>query len=180
VKINRTAMIDYVDARIAETTNEKHLAQLQVLRAHMHGEVTEDVDALLATISPKRVQYRTWGATPDLEPDSHEGVREFYYERKRLGQLYFQFDIDRLIVADDALVTDGVMHSLMPGQVAAYLGLGEVDESAIYLVDTRMIITWPFDDNGLLIGEESYTVPVKLERLDPADVPQEYLAAHGV
>ena len=111
--INRTAMIDYVDARIAQTSNPRHVEQLQVLRAHMAGEVSEDVDALLATISPLRQQYRTWGAPEALQPTSREAIRAFYFERQALGQLYFQFDIDRLAVADDIIITDGVMTSLV-------------------------------------------------------------------
>jgi hypothetical protein len=46
--INRTAMIDYDDARIAQTNNPKHAEQLTVLRAHMVAEINEDVDGLLA------------------------------------------------------------------------------------------------------------------------------------
>jgi hypothetical protein len=63
--VNRTAIIDYVDVRIAQTSHPKHIEQLKVLRAHMAGEVGEDVDALLATISrcassiARRVPRRT-------------------------------------------------------------------------------------------------------------------------
>jgi hypothetical protein len=77
--VNRTAMIDYVDVRIAQTSHPKHVEQLKVLRAHMAGEVGEDVDALLATISPLRQQYRTWGAPEYLQPASREAIRAFYF-----------------------------------------------------------------------------------------------------
>lgn len=78
--VNRTAIIDYVDVRIAQTSHPKHVEQLKVLRAHMAGEVGEDVDALLATISPLRQQYRTWGGAPeDLHPASREAIRAFYF-----------------------------------------------------------------------------------------------------
>ncbi|WP_405862445.1 hypothetical protein OG407_28915 [Streptomyces sp. NBC_01515] len=92
--INRTAMIDYMDARIAKTDDPKHLGLLKMLRAHMMGEVNEDVDALLATISPVRQQYRSWGSPEDMQPASREAIRAFYLERQALGQLYFQFDIE--------------------------------------------------------------------------------------
>ncbi|MGW3288576.1 hypothetical protein ACWDR3_28450, partial [Streptomyces sp. NPDC001002] len=65
--INRTAMIDYVDARIAKTGNPKHIELL-------------------------------------MPPASREEIRAFYLERQALGQLYFQFDIDRLTVADDIII----------------------------------------------------------------------------
>lgn len=173
--INRTAMLDYVDAVIGRTENPKHVAQLQVLRKHMNGEITEDVDSLLETISPKKQQYRTWGAGAHYEPDSLDRIREFYYERKAQGQLYFQFDIDRLTVADDILITDGEMTSLVPGSMAQYFGVTDPDTSAVYKATTRMCISWPFDETGLLIGEESYSVPLSIEKIDDSEVPEGFL-----
>src|SRR5882762_9377473 len=119
MNINRTTMTDHVDVRIAQTSNPKHVEQLRVLRAHMMGEVTEDVDALLATISPLRQRYRTWGAPDELQPESPDDIRAFYLRRKELGQLYFQYDIDRLTVADDIIITDGLSTSLVSGAFVA-------------------------------------------------------------
>src|SRR5258707_340103 len=122
MNINRTTMTDYVDVRIAQTSNAKHVEQLKVLRAHMMGEITKDVDALLATISPLRQRNRTWGAQENLQPESLDAIREFFLQRKARGQLYFQYDIDRLTVADDIIVTDGVSTSLVSGAFLAAIG----------------------------------------------------------
>ena len=165
--INRTAMIDYVDARIAQTSNPKHVEQLKVLRAHMAGEVSEDVDALLATISPLRQQYRTWGAPEDLQPASREAIRAFYFQRQALGQLYFQFDIDRLTVADDIIIiiiTDGVMTSLIPGAFVAGTGQQTSQPEAVHELKMRMLISWPFDETGLLPARR----PIRGHRRSPA------------
>ena len=153
--INRTAMINYVDARIAQTSNPKHVEQLKVLRAHMAGEVSEDVDALLATISPLRQQYRTWGAPEDLQPASREAIRAFYFQRQALGQLYFQFDIDRLTVADDIIIiiiTDGVMTSLIPGAFVAGTGQQTSQPEAVHELKMRMLISWPLGGSDVLPG----------------------------
>jgi hypothetical protein len=169
--INRTAMIDYVDARIAQTSNPKHVEQLKVLRAHMAGEVSEDVDALLATISPLRQQYRTWGAPEDLQPASREAIRAFYLQRQALGQLYFQFDIDRLTVADDIIITEGVMTSLVPGAFVAGMGLQTSQPEAVHELKTRMLISWPFDETGLLTGEETYAAVIAARPLTGSEIP---------
>jgi hypothetical protein len=175
--INRTAMIDYVDARIAQTSNPKHAEQLKVLRAHMMGEVSEDVDALLATISPLRQQYRTWGAPEDLQPASREAIRAFYFERQALGQLYFQFDIDRLTVADDIIITDGVMTSLVPGAFVTWMGQQTSHPEAVHELTTRMLISWPFDESGLLVGEETYSTVVAVRPLTDSEIPADIPAA---
>jgi hypothetical protein len=175
--INRTAMIDYVDARIAQTSNPRHVEQLQVLRAHMVGEVSEDVDALLATISPLRQQYRTWGAPEDLQPASREAIRAFYFERQALGQLYFQFDIDRLTVADDIIITDGVMTSLVPGAFVTGMGQQTSHPEAVHELTTRMLISWPFDESGLLVGEETYSTVVAVRPLADSEIPADIPAA---
>jgi hypothetical protein len=172
--INRKSMLDYVDGVIAGATEGKMVQLLGVLRAHMAAEIAEDIDGLLATLSPKQVQYRTWGASAELSPGTHEAVVDFYRSRKRLGQLYFQYDIDRLTVGDDVIVTDGVMISLLSGAAAAELGFPGLEPSDVYEVTTRICTTWPFDDTGLLTGEESYTVPLDMRKLDDTEVPDEF------
>lgn len=174
--INRTAMIDHVDARIAKTDDPRHLALLEMLRAHMTGEVNEDVDALLATISPVRQQYRSWGSPEDMQPASREEIRAFYVERQALGQLYFQFDIDRLTVADDIIVTDGVMTSLFPGTTVVGMGLRTPRPEAVHEVTIRTIISWPFDEAGLIVGEESYSVVTSARPLADEEIPADYPA----
>jgi hypothetical protein len=171
MSINRAAMIDYVDARIAQTSNPKHVEQLKVLRAHMAGEVSEDVDALLATISPRRQQYRTWGGPEELQPASREAIRAFYVQRQALGQLYFQFDIDRLTVADDIIITDGVMTSFIPGALVTGMGQQTSHPEAVHELKMRMLISWPFDETGLLTGEETYSAVIAVRPLAGPEVP---------
>jgi hypothetical protein len=76
--INPNAMLDYVDDVIAATTDVNKGELLQVLRAHMAAEIAEDVEGLLATISPKQVQYRTWGMSPEHSPGTLDAVADFY------------------------------------------------------------------------------------------------------
>ncbi|MGW3285231.1 hypothetical protein ACWDR3_11385 [Streptomyces sp. NPDC001002] len=175
--INRTSMIDYIDDRIARTSNAKHAEQLRVLRAHMIGEITEDVAALLATISPRHQQYRTWGAPDEMQPASPDAIREFYLQRRAQGQLYFQFDIDRLTVADDIIITDGVMTSLTPGASVTGMGVPTSTPEAVHEVRMRMLISWPFDETGLLVGEESYSAVIDVRPLADTELPSDLPAS---
>ena len=174
--INRHAMVDYVDLVIANTTDARHIRLLEVLRAHMIAEAAEDVDALLATISHHRVQYRTWGSAPELDPGTREEVAEFYRQRKAQGMLYFQFDIDRLTISDDIIITDGVMTSLLTGATLATQGYPGFSDTSVHEVTARLCISWPFDDSGLLTGEETYTAPTNFRTLEPEEVPADFAA----
>lgn len=174
MRIDRHAMVRHVDDVIATTTDEMRLRMLKVLRAHMIAEIAEDVDALLATISPHSVQYRTWGQPPDMDPDTKEGVAEFYRQRKAASMLYFQFDIDRLTIGDDVIITDGIMKSLITGAVLAQQGIPDCEPSSVFEVTARLLISWPFDESGLLTGEETYTVPINFRALKPDEVPSDF------
>jgi hypothetical protein len=49
-----------------------------------------------------------------------------------------------------------------------------LESTDVYEVTTRMCTSWPFDDGGLLTGEESYTVPLDFRKLVDAEVPAEF------
>ncbi|MER5788362.1 alpha/beta hydrolase fold domain-containing protein [Streptomyces sp. NPDC001980] len=112
--INRTAMIDFVDSRIAQTSDPKHVRQLKVLRAHMLAEVDEDVDALLATISPTR-----------QDADAHLLAVRRERPARRRGDLF-------LGIARDAVTVGGVSAG---GSLAAVVALmaRDLDGPAIAL-----------------------------------------------
>ena len=49
------------------------------------------------------------------------------------------------------------------------------DLDADYLFETRMAILWPIDENGLFIGEDSYTAGdgfagIASRKLDPSEI----------
>ena len=54
------------------------------------------------------------------------------------------------------------------------MGAESADLDAVYESTTRMLISWPFDSTGLLIGEETYAVPMPIRKLQEHDVPNGY------
>jgi hypothetical protein len=53
------------------------------------------------------------------------------------------------------------------------------DESAVYMVTMRLTLFWPFDEEGRLIGEDSYGDGEmfrsdRITKLDAADIPAEF------
>lgn len=48
------------------------------------------------------------------------------------------------------------MRMAYPGNVLALQGIAVPDENALYLYETRLLIVWEFDDDGLVLCEDSY------------------------
>jgi hypothetical protein len=123
-------------------------------------------------------RYITWGAPPEMSPDGREAVQAFYEERiVKDGLFCLEMDMDRLVVDDDTIVTEGYLRSVYYGADAARQGLPADDPQGFYLLTLRMLIVWPFDADGFIIGEETYsaiTTPDFFRKIDASEVPQNF------
>lgn len=175
--IDRTKMFGLIEQRIAKTTNPRQLLMLDRLLQHAKGEANLDVDLVMSTLTANP-RYIAWGAPADMSPVGREAVRTFYEETiVRGGQFYLEFDMDRIVVDDDTIVTEGNYRSLYYGADAAKRGFPVDDPQAFYLLSLRMLIVWPFDAEGFIIGEETYsaiTTPDFLQKIEISDVPQQF------
>ena len=68
-----------------------------------------------------------------------------------------EYDVERVVVDDFCVVTEGAYRAIWSGSYAASLGMPVDDVSADYLMETRLVIFWPCDENGLLLsGSQRY------------------------
>lgn len=175
--IDPTKTSRLIEERIARTTNPRHLLMLKRLLDHTVGERNRDLDQVMSTLAPNP-HYIAWGAPPDLSPAGRQAVRQFYEETIVKGGLWcLEMEMDRIIVDDDAIVTEGYIRSLYQGADAALRGFPVDDPNDFYLVTLRMLIVWPFDADGFILGEESYnavTTPDFIKKVDITEVPQEF------
>jgi SnoaL-like domain len=170
MELDREAMVRFTEARLDETTDPRIRRNLNTLLAHMRAEIAGDVDALVATLS-SRVAYHLWGS-PDRSPVGRDEVRGFYEKHSLEGWLYFQFDIEHLLAGPDAIVTEGVQRALVPSES---LGLIADDADArVQLLTVRMSVMWRFDDEGLLLGEDTYSSFVSLEPVPRREIPDDH------
>ncbi len=56
------------------------------------------------------------------------------------------------------------------------------DPEAVYLLTMRLVLFWPYDEDGRLVGEDSYSDGAmyrgdRIEKLAPEDIPAEYYRA---
>jgi len=175
--IDQSKTTRLLEQRITKTTNPRHLLMLNRLLQHAKGEAMLDLDLVMSTLSPDP-RYVAWGAPADMSPVGRQAVQTFYEDTiVKGGQFYLELDMDRIVVDDDTIVTEGNMRSLYYGADAAKRGFPFDDPEDFYLLTLRMLVVWPFDADGFIKGEETYTAvttPDFFTKVDPAQVPQEF------
>ncbi len=135
--IDQTKTFRLLEERIAKTTNPRHLLMLNRLLQHTIGEAEPDLDLVMSTLgaSPR---YITWGAPADLSPLGREAVQAFYQQTiVKGGQFCLEMDMDRIVVDDDTIVTEGYLRSVYYGADAARRGLPADDPTGFYLLTQK-------------------------------------------
>jgi hypothetical protein len=128
------------------------------------------------TLAPEPV-YRIWSGGPEMNPAGTDNVRRFYIEQIfGKGRHCLEFNQDRITVADDAIVNEGVLRTVMWGRDLIDTGKPVDDPDGAYLVHYRMLIVWPYDAEGRIIGEESWSSIPKdnARKIDEADAPDNF------
>jgi len=175
--IDQTKTWRLLEKRIATTTNPRHLLMLNRVLQHAIGEAKPDLDQVMSTLCPNP-RYIAWGAPEDFSPAGTQAVRNFYEETiVHGGQFCLELDMDRIVVDDETVVTEGNFRSLYYGADALKRGFPADDPTAFYILKLRMLILWPFDEEGYIKGEETYSAiatPDFFTKIDESEVPQEF------
>lgn len=164
-----------VEERLARERDPVLRRNLTVVLAHMKAEAVPDVDALLDTLS-ERVHYHVYESDePFLSPRGKPAVRTFYEAFAASGAHRLELDVDRLVVDRDCIVTEGVMRIAYPGATLRAMGRDVDDPEAYYLFETRMAVFWPIDEDGKILGEDTYTsgdgmAGIETRKLGPEDI----------
>ncbi len=166
-----------VEERLKRERHPVLRRNLETVLAHMKAETIGDLEGLMATITTKREpHYHAYGTDdPVLNPKGRDAVRQFYAAFVASGAVKLELDVDRLVVDEDAVVTEGLMKIAYPGRLLKLMGHEVPEPDASYLFRTRMCIVWPLDEDGLVIGEDTYTegdgfAGIAERRLGPGDI----------
>lgn len=162
-----------VDARIAATSNPRHLALLRNFRAHLVAELAGDTEAIMRTQCAEPLYHFYGSGSGDFGPKGGEAVRGFYQNIFALGYNKLRYDIDRFIVDDRALFHEGQMHIVFPGRALVAMGLPCEDPSASYVFSYRQAAIFHYDESGECTGEDTYSdgplTPERLRKLTPEE-----------
>ena len=130
---------------------------LECIVAHAKAEAKPDFEALMATVS-ERAKYVTYadGASEEHSPTGKDGVAAYYKMIVEGGMNQIEHACERMAVGTDTITTEGQMRMAYPGVVLAQMGIEVPDPAGLYVYETRLLIVWGFDEDGLVICEDSY------------------------
>ena len=177
VAIDQSLSWRTVGERLARTESPRQRRMLQTLIDHLRAEEHQSLDELMATLVTAP-QYHFWRDGADYGPKGADAVRAYYQQLVEAKRGVLEYAIERIVVDDDNIVTEGDIRAYQSGAVASGFGFNVGDLDATYLVAYRAVILWPFDAAGEMLGEDGYSTldPDRAERIAPEDLPEAYLA----
>ncbi|MBY0401193.1 nuclear transport factor 2 family protein [Myxococcota bacterium] len=179
-KLDPTKGYRAVEERLDRTKDPRRRAVLACLRDHLLAEATGNFELLLSTLAPDP-HYHFWvdGSGFGEGPRGLAAVRSHYEQLFEEGRSVCEYDIDRIVVDDDVVVTEGFFDQLFPGRILRKRGAVIDDPEAVYSHRMRLLLIWPFDTNARLIGEDSYANGAmyqaeNIRKLSAAEIPAVY------
>jgi hypothetical protein len=176
MKIDPHKTFRLVEERLKSERDPRRRRVLETVLAHMKAEANADLAALMATMAPDP-RYSAWGTEgSDHGPKGWKAVEKFYRDFIESDCHRLEFEIDRLLVDDHGVLTEGMMRIAYPGRVLRQMGRPVDDPDAFYLYESRMAIVWPMDEQARVIGEDSYVAGdgfARLRKLSPDELPPE-------
>lgn len=114
--------------RVAHERDARRRANLEVVARHVEAEVRGDLDALMATLVPEP-RYEIWGGSSSVGPKGREEVVAHYQAMFDSGKSRLEYEVTRVVVDDDSVVTEGVFRHAYTGSALAgkVVPAGEVD-----------------------------------------------------
>lgn len=169
-----------LEARAAAESDPRRRQLLTEVRNHMEYEIKGLLDPLMSTLTAEPV-YHFWGNEPSVL-EGHAAVRGFYSDMMARGGHQFEVVVERIVVDDGAVITEGQVKQVYKGEVLIAMGMTELggeplQKSDLVLTTAQLITVWPGDPDGKLIGEDIYFGhdPFRrAEKITPEDLPDYY------
>lgn len=158
-----------LEDRIACESDARRRRNLEQVRDHMRTEISGEFDALMATLVDEP-RYHFWGVPVEGGPKGRDAVAAFYRQMIDSGGHRFHFDIQRIAVDDDSVVTEGCIHQQIEVSALRASGIESVageplDDQGTYLAETQILTVWPIASDGRILGEDIYFGSPPLDRL---------------
>jgi hypothetical protein len=151
-----------IDTMLETETDDWRKQMLVQLKEHVQAECGGDLDALLATMTDEPIFHNWSGSTDsgpvDIGPKGFDALKEFYSGLIASGSNRFEYAIERIIVGDDPLVTEGEIRVPFSGEVMNAMGVAGAKPGATYATQGRTVTFWPFSPDGKIIGEDIYSM----------------------
>lgn len=148
-----------LEIRAAAESSPRRRQLLTEVRNHMEYEIKGLLDPLMGTLTASPV-YHFWGSEPSVL-EGYDAVRAFYSDMMSRGGHQFEVVVDRIVVDDGAVITEGQVKQVYKGAALIAMGMAELhgqalDAGDLVLTTAQLITVWPGDPDGKLIGEDIY------------------------
>lgn len=138
-----------------QDTEKRHM--LSQIKQHMQAENGGDLAALMDTVMAEPI-YHKWAADgSESGPKTRADLEEFYTGLIASGVNQFEYAVERVVIGDRCVVTEGDIRIPFAGAMLQSMGQ-DVDADARYATSGRCVTFWPFDADGKIIGEDIYTM----------------------
>ncbi len=163
-----------VERTLETTENPRHRYLLEAYLRHRYLESAGRYEEILAPdMTVENPVYRfTLAGQPSFKLEGRDQVATLYGHWTETDQCIFYVEDEIVAVGDHLIVGRGVSYQQTLGSELAASGV-EADEDAMYLARSQIVMIWPYDDRGLLLGEDVWEFDEAgrdLVKLDPADV----------
>lgn len=177
--VDQELILRQLDDKRKTTSNPRVRAMLARVREHAAAEKRADLQGLMDTLSPNP-EYHCWEPTGDTGPKGRDGVEEFYANYVRDRRQFLEVDCERIVADEDCVVLETVLKAIFPGPVMAAHPLAafmDVQTDQHYLFTGRVVVFWPFDQDAMILGEDSYSGgPYDVRVLSDDELPEGYKA----
>ncbi len=160
----------HIDELLEKETDDWRRHMLSQLKEHVQAECGSNLDALIATMSDNP-RFHIWSATEDTGPKGYEALKEFYAGLIASGSNRFEYAVERIVIGDDTLVTEGELYTPFSGAMLKQMGMPDIDENKFYATRGRTVTFWPFEkDTGKIIGENIYSLTTDMSQAEEVEL----------
>ena len=157
----------------AETLSNTRQKQLvNEVANHMEAEIKGQLEPLMATLTAEPV-YHFWRVSDvNMVLNGYEEVSNFYSNMFLTGGEQFEVVVEKIIVDDQGVITEGQVKQVYSKEALKTMGLtaenfSELEEHDLWLTNTQLITVWPADPDAKLIGEDIYFGEDPMKTLTP-------------
>ena len=149
-----------LEERAKTETNPRRKALVTAVRDHMEYEIKGQLEPLMSTLTSEPV-YHFWGQAEPSVIEGRDAVRGFYSGMFDAGGQQFEVVVEKVVVSDNHVITEGQVKQVQRGASLAAMGIGEINgepvaEDDLFVTTAQLVTLWPGDADDKLIGEDIY------------------------
>ena len=109
-------------------------------------------------------------------------MKGFYQAMMSVGGQQFEVVVERIVVDDGAVITEGQVKNVQKGANLKAMGVEEVEgapveDDELFVTTAQLVTVWPADEKGKLVGEDIYfgeNSANNIERITRDEIPDYY------